>query len=522
MGDKRQFTDYEPVRSSRRVSLWDDEPAAEEWPRLSSAKTGADDSADSAGVADGDAEEGFGADASLQPPREETSAGSRASRILGRGHALGYAGLFLFTAVLYFRPYELFPALSGFNNMAFVLAIATLAVFFPTQLALEGTLTARPRAVNLLLLLCLVALLSIPLAIDPGTAWDTFSGNFIKAILMFVVMVNVVRTRLRLKGLILLALAVSIYLSVGALNDYASGTVIVEGYRVAGRIGGLFDNPNDLALHLMTMIPLAVALLLSARGVMGKLAYGACAALMLAAMTVTFSRGGFLGLMVALTVLAWKLGRRNRFMVVAVMLVVLVLFLALAPGNFPARILSIFVPSLDPVGSSGARQQLLIRSVLVALRHPVLGIGMGNFPIVSIHDQVSHNAYTQVAAEMGMAALVLYVMFIVSPLRRLRQIEARTFEERRASQFYYLSVGLQASLVGYMVSSFFASVAYLWYVYYLVGYAVCLRRMYEAEHGLLPEPSEERAKRKAARASRSRSRSEAFPETETEVTLAAE
>jgi Ca2+/Na+ antiporter len=123
---------------------------------------------------------------------------------------------------------------------------------------------------------------------------------------------------------------------------------------------------------------------------------------------------------------------------------------------------------------------------------------------------------------MGMAALLLYVLFIVSPFRRLRQIEARAYEERRRSNFYYLSVALQASLVGYMVSSFFASVAYLWYVYYLVGYAVCLRRMYEAEHGLLPEPSDEKAKRKAARASKARDRSEAFTETEAGVTLAAE
>jgi hypothetical protein len=31
-----------------------------------------------------------------------------------------------------------------------------------------------------------------------------------------------------------------------------------------------------------------------------------------------------------------------------------------------------------------------------------------------------------------------------------------------------------------MVSSFFASVAYQFYVYYLVGYAVCLRQLHEA------------------------------------------
>jgi hypothetical protein len=55
--------------------------------------------------------------------------------------------------------------------------------------------------------------------------------------------------------------------------------------------------------------------------------------------------------------------------------------------------------------------------------------------------------------------------------------------EGRERRYHHLAVGLQASLAAYMVNSFFASVAYLWYVYYLVGYAVCLRRMYEAETG---------------------------------------
>ncbi|HEV2905296.1 MAG TPA: hypothetical protein VGW32_09620, partial [Pyrinomonadaceae bacterium] len=51
--------------------------------------------------------------------------------------------------------------------------------------------------------------------------------------------------------------------------------------------------------------------------------------------------------------------------------------------------------------------------------------------------------------------------------------------------FYYLALGLQASLIAYAVSSFFLSVAYRWYIYYLVGYAVCFRRIYEAETGKL-------------------------------------
>src|SRR5204863_9429187 len=94
-----------------------------------------------------------------------------------------------------------------------------------------------------------------------------------------------------------------------------------------------------------------------------------------------------------------------------------------------------------------------------------------------------HNSYTEVAAVMGIAALVFYTSFIVIPLKKLGQIASETFAARADSHFYYLAIGLQSALLAYMVSSFFASVAYQWYVYYLVGYAVCFRRIYESETG---------------------------------------
>lgn len=399
---------------------------------------------------------------------------------LKRAHALTYAGLFLFTFVLYFRPYEYLPLPT---NLAFVVALVTLLVFVPSQLSAEGTLTARPREVNLLLLLSVTALLSIPLAISPGEAWATFTGVFLKVAIIFVAMINAVRTRRRLAGLIFLSLAVGCYLSVAALNDYRLGRLAVEGYRVKGTLGGMFDNPNDMAIHLVTMIPLAVALLFAARNALKKLAYAAATGMMMAGVVVTFSRGAFLGLAASFAVLAYKLGRRNRVAVFALAFVVLVGFMLLAPGNYANRLLSIFDHSRDAFGSASARQAILIRSIVIALHNPVFGVGMGNFHIVSISELVSHNSYTQVAAEMGFAALVIYVMFIVSPLRRLARIERETLNEGRERRYHHLAVGLQASLAAYMVSSFFGSVAYLWYAYYLVGYAVCLRRMYEAEAG---------------------------------------
>jgi hypothetical protein len=48
-----------------------------------------------------------------------------------------------------------------------------------------------------------------------------------------------------------------------------------------------------------------------------------------------------------------------------------------------------------------------------------------------------------------------------------------------------------------MVSSFFLSVAYHWYVYYLVGFAVCMRRLYESETGKVVVPVTRKERKQA-------------------------
>ena len=109
---------------------------------------------------------------------------------------------------------------------------------------------------------------------------------------------------------------------------------------------------------------------------------------------------------------------------------------------------------------------------------------MDNYILYSNTNKATHNAYTQVAADMGLLAFVLYVWFLLSPFNRLRRIERATLTNKRRPPLYYLAIGLQASLVGYMVVSFFASVAYQWYAYYLTAYAICLQRLTFADSNL--------------------------------------
>ena len=459
MPQKPHSTDYDPVTRSRASKAHEED--GEQRSGGSSPSPEANEETPTPGQ-----KSSFRPAARSNPNRKTT---------LKQGHAVSFIGLFLFTVIVYFRPYELFSWLSWASSMAFVVAIFTLIVYAPTQLGLEGNLTTRPREINLVLLLLAASLLSIPLALNKLEAFYGFN-EFLKVVLMFIVMVNVVRTEKRLRAMLLLVLITSCIVSAAAVNDYRMGIFLrdLARNRIKGSGSNLFDNPNDLALHLVTMVPIAFGLLLGSRGGLKKLFYAGCALLITIGVVATFSRGGFIGLVGIAAVLAWRLAKSNKFLIVAGLPIALLLFLVFAPGGYTSRISS----TTDDSGI--ARREELKRSLFVTLHHPLFGVGMNNYILYSNVNHATHNAYTQVASELGVPAMVFYILFLITPLKGARRISRETSATRRGSRHYYLAVGLEASLIGYMISSFFLSVAYLWYIYFLVGYAICFRRLYEA------------------------------------------
>jgi O-antigen ligase len=406
-----------------------------------------------------------GETASIIPKKAAVEAWS-----LKRGHAVTFFGLFLFTCLVFFRPYEFSPSLLWLSKSAFWVAIFTITVFLITQLPLESRITARPREVIFVVLLLATCFISIPRALDPLRAWNSLT-DYLKVVLIFIIMANVLRTKNRLLTLLILSLAAGCFLSYAAISDYWTGRLALQGLRIKGAIGGLFDNPNDLALHLVTAIPIAFALFFDSRNPLGKVFYVLSGLLMIAGLVATFSRGGFLGLACVLSVMLWRLMRKNKWLLGLILPIAAAVFLVASPAGYLTRL------ATTNDGSAIARTDDLKRSIVVTMHHPILGVGMNNYTSYSNNNLATHNAYTQVASELGIPGMIFYILFMITPLKHLRRIIKESTEHRRRSLFY-LAVGLEASLVGYMVSSFFASVAYLWYVYYLVAYAICLRRLY--------------------------------------------
>jgi O-antigen ligase len=366
---------------------------------------------------------------------------------------------------------------------------------------------------KMLAVIVLLGVAFLPIAAAPDDSIHVLQDTFLKVVCIFVLMINIIRTRERLRLMLRLVVLCGAVLSILAINSYITGDFATRGIRIAGAVGGMFGNPNDLATSFDLLLPLAVTLAFMSKGV-GRAIYLACALLLTIGVVVTFSRSGFLGLLAVGGVLLWKLGRGNRMLAAVVFLAIMGFFAFATPGGYGQRITSIFDIQSDPTGSAQLRRDHLDRALRVALLHPIIGVGMGNYHIYSLQEQRAHNSYLEISAELGVAGLIAYLILIFAPLRSLRRIEresshsiasgprsnlARSTQEddeyKLVRQTYYTSVGLQAAIIGYIVCSFFASIQYQWYLYYLIAYAILLKLIHSEEECAIaakerPEPSD--------------------------------
>src|SRR5262249_37674570 len=145
----------------------------------------------------------------------------------------------------------------------------------------------------------------------------------------------------RLEQITWLVLACCGFIAAQSLFNYARGIHVVEGDRLAGVTNGIFGNPNDLAMNMVTFFPIAAAFALLPRySAMRRLTAAGIAALMLATIVLTKSRGGMLGLgamLVALIVLGQKVKR--GFGTIAI--VAIVAATPFMPASFWSRMASI-------------------------------------------------------------------------------------------------------------------------------------------------------------------------------------
>lgn len=397
---------------------------------------------------------------------------------------LAFSCLYLFTLMLYIRPNDILPI--GTFPVVKIVAILMLIAYIGSKMSLGEPMTIWPLEMKMLVVIVLLGIIFTPVSASPATSIETLTDSFFKVVSIFILIINLIDSRARLRSLMKLVVVCGTIVALGTIKSYFAGELVTDEARTLERAAGqgFFSNPNELAMALNLLLPFAVVLGLMSKGVK-RLAYFACAIILSFGIMVSFSRGGFLGLVALGGVIMWKAGRGKRAMTVVAGLVLCCAFVVAMPSGYSDRLFTILHTQNDQTHSAQERQELFGRAVEVIMYHPVIGVGVGNFGIYSLKDKVAHNAYLEIAAELGVTGFIAYMVLIFAPLRTLKRIERESYGKRagpggwgeRERETYFLSIGLQAVLVAYMVCSFFQSSQYFWYLYYIVAYTVSLRRI---------------------------------------------
>ena len=368
---------------------------------------------------------------------------------------LTYVGVFLFCAAYFFRPQDYIPALA-FIPLGKITAV--IAGFSLLMVVLSGALRLRTEMKWLLALFGWLVL-CIPFSYWRGGSFQTVILGFGKMVFIAVAASAAVNSWSRLRRMMALqtiAMLAMCVLAFGAQRRYG---------RMFGT-GNMFSDPNDFALQLCIALPFCVALLRTSRSWIGKLWWLTSIFAILVAIVETYSRGGFLALIATLFFIWWRfkpsLSVALPFFALA--LVVATAFIAIKAPSYIDRMSTI--TNVDADASSQQRMYLLIQSLKQTMLHPIFGVGPGQFEEISGSWHETHNTYTQFSSEAGLPALVLFLFFLRSGFRRLREKRTGGVSEESA-----LASALQCSLAAYMVGAFFLSTAYWLTPSLLVAYA---------------------------------------------------
>lgn len=394
----------------------------------------------------------------LVPPTESVSAYGRRKFVFG--------ALVTFSVLYYFRPEDFIPGLSYIPMAKIAGVIGFLALIFGVM---TGGKLRVPWAIKLLILLLVQMMLTIPFALWRGGAFDTvfnkFSKGVVAALLIGMVVVSVKELR-KLLWIQVSAVALVTFFSI-LLNHRRDG-------RLEGIQKGILENPNDLATNIAISFPLCVAFMLQARG-FKKAVWVVALAFMAVGVVLTYSRSGLLALIISIIVCVWEYGiKGKRLYMIAVAGLALVVGLGVVISNehYRARVESIVLGNIEgssDKGSLEARKALLKKSIEIALHHPFFGVGPGGFVLVDQGWVVAHNTYTEIAAEAGIPALVLFLLAIGAAFKNISTVrKSRKYQEDPELKLF--TQALWAGLVAYVMGACFASTEYNLYPYFLVAY----------------------------------------------------
>lgn len=247
-----------------------------------------------------------------------------------------------------------------------------------------------------------------------------------------------------------------------ALESVGHGTnqTLVNGGLVATeRARGSFTHPAQLAFWLLLSISPTLILAMIVRPSLRPLVVAA-AGLAIAGLLLTLTRSAVIGFAGSLIVLFfWRPFRRFALVLLAVAGIYTAVNINTIAHSREISVVTTRLSTISQGASAGGERVLIWKTTpSIIADHPLLGVGAGNFPDVSLEYGLSedglpfvhaHDLALTIAAERGLFALGLLVWFLAAVART-----GFAALRRRSHQMFPYALGICASLFGLFIVSF--------------------------------------------------------------------
>ena len=399
-------------------------------------------------------------------------------KVIGRNPAIYFVALYAFISMG--RLHELIPGLAGFPVGKIFLLLALWAVFSLDK-GRPSLIENNHVAIKRMVYFFVLAVVSVSFSIWKGASFDVLTGPILSMAILYVLVLKTTKSYLDMKFYFFSLLIIAGALATSTATLGATGRLSV---------GSTFD-PNDLAMVLVTILPFSIIYFLKSTG-STRMLYGGLAVVVLLAIILTGSRGGFLGLVAVVGYLVFKRypgvdggkGKIYFFRKITITAIAVSVFLALSPPEYIERINSLFNLEDDYNVSNSKKGRLGIwaSGIDIMLSRPY-GVGVGAFPAAQgmLADdgayKTAHNSLLLVGVELGFLGLLLFLSFYVLAIKSLSKIQCISTPEMR--EMFMFSIAIKASLLGFFITSFFLSQAYSSLFYFIVALSVLLSVIYK-------------------------------------------
>ena len=222
---------------------------------------------------------------------------------------------------------------------------------------------------------------------------------------------------------------------------------------VENRAVGIFNSPNELGAFSAMLTLVGLGLAIGARTRTERIIGGVCAVTSAAALTVSLSRGAWIGAVLAVVLLAVLSVRARRILglaLVAVIVVAPLVMSRMAPELWyvvSERAVTVDEPEANP---DDARPLIYAEARRQIMEEPLTGQGPGNYPLASqtassvapVNALHAHNVMLAVAAETGLPGAAALTGLTLSVAWRVLRVRRRL-----PAQDADLMLGLSLSLV---------------------------------------------------------------------------